>query len=75
LSLQAEGDQALGRGESLAAKERSGAVSDLRRAQREGDDIAWAATKLSDGNRTFATGNYITADIDYAEGRADLIGD
>jgi len=48
---------------------------DLQRAQREGDDIAWAAGKLSDGNRAFANGNYITADLDDAEARADLIGD
>jgi hypothetical protein len=97
LSLQAEGDQALRRGElalaaedygrareavsvldrqrSLAVEERSRAALDLRRAENEGDDIAWAATKVSDGNRAFATGNYVTADIDYAEARADLIGD
>ena len=96
LSLQAEGDQALRRGElalaaedygrgrealsvldrkrSLAVEERSRAALDLQRAQREGDDIAWAAGKLSDGNRAFASGN-ITADLDYAEARADLIGD
>jgi hypothetical protein len=29
---------------------------------------------LSDGNRAFVSGN-ITADLDYAEARADLIGD
>jgi hypothetical protein len=96
LSLQAEGDQALRRGElalaaedygrareavsvldrerSLAITERSRAALDLREAGREGDDIAWAAAKLSDGNRAFDTGNYVTADIDYAEARADLIG-
>jgi len=95
LSLQAEGDQALRRGELalaaedygrarealsvldrerlLAVAERSRAAIDLQRAQRNGDDIAWAAAKVSDGNRAFATGNYITADIDYAEARADLI--
>jgi hypothetical protein len=97
LSLQAEGDQALRRGDlavaaedygrareavsvldrerALAAEERSRAAFDLQRAQREGDDIAWAAAKLSDGNRAYASGNYVTADIDYAEARADLIGD
>jgi hypothetical protein len=97
LRLQAEGDQALRRGElalasedygrareavsvlnrerSLAAVERTRAADDLQRAQREGDDIAWAAAKMSDGNRAFATGNYVTSDIDYAEARADLIGD
>lgn len=96
LSLQAEGDQALRRGElalaaedygrareavsvldrerSLAVAERTRASRDLQRAQRDGDDIAWAAAKMSDGNRAFATGNYITSDIDYAEARADLIG-
>ena len=96
LSLQAEGDQALQRGElalaaedygrarealsvrdsqrSLAIEERSRAALDLRRAERDGDDIAWAAAKLSDGNHAFDTGNYVTADIDYAEARADLIG-
>jgi hypothetical protein len=63
--LQAEGDQALRRGElalaaedygrgrealsvidrerSLAVEERSRAALDLQRAQREGDDIVWAA--------------------------------
>jgi len=97
LRLQAEGDQALRRGElvlaaedygrareavsvldserSLAVEERSRASLDFERAQRAGDDIAWAAVKLSDGNRAFASGNYVTADIDYAEARADLIGD
>jgi hypothetical protein len=97
LGLQAEGDQALRRGELalaaedygrareavsvldrerlLAAEERSHAASDLQRAQRNGDDIAWAAAKLSDGNQAFATGNYLTAGIDYAEARTDLTGD
>jgi hypothetical protein len=97
LRLQAEGDQALRRGElalaaedygrareavsvldrerSLALEERSRVRLDLDRAQRHGDDIAWAAAKVSDGNRAFASGNYVTADIDYAEARADLIGD
>jgi len=97
LSLQAEGDQALRRGElalaaedygrarealsvldrerSLAVAERKRTASDLQRAQRDGDDIAWAAAKVSDGNRAFATGNYVTAEIDYAEARTDLTGD
>jgi hypothetical protein len=96
LSLQAEGDEALRRGElahaaedygrarevlyvldrerTLAIEERSRASLDLQRAQREGDDIAWAATKLSDGNRAFARGDYATAGIEFAEARADLIG-
>jgi hypothetical protein len=97
LSLQAEGDQALRRGELalaaedygrarealnvldrerlLAVEERSRAALDLRRAERAGDDIAWAAAKVSEGNRAFATGNYVSADVDYAEARADLTGD
>ncbi|HJU11074.1 MAG TPA: hypothetical protein VJ728_09360 [Candidatus Binataceae bacterium] len=96
LRLQADGDQALRRGElaiaaedygrareavsvldrerSLAIAERSRASLDLDRAQREGDDIAWAAARVSDGNHAFNTGNYVTADMDYAEARADLIG-
>jgi hypothetical protein len=96
LSLQAQGDQALRRGELalaaedygrarealsvldrervLALEERSRAASDLRRAERDGDDITWAAAKLSEGNRAFDTANYVTADIDYAEARANLIG-
>jgi hypothetical protein len=64
----------LDRERSLAVEERSRAALDLQRALREGNDIAWAAGKLSDGNRAFASGN-ITADLDYAEARADLIGD
>jgi tetratricopeptide (TPR) repeat protein len=97
LSWQAQGDQALRRGQlalaaedygraresvsvldrqrQLALTERSRAATDLERAQRHGDDIAWAAAKLSDGNRAFASGNYVTADIDYAEARTDLGGD
>jgi hypothetical protein len=58
----------------LAVEERSCAGIDLQRAQREGDDIAWAAARISDGNRALADGNYVTADMDYAEARADLIG-
>jgi hypothetical protein len=65
----------LDRERSLAVEERSRAAVDLQHAQRDGDDKAWAATKLSDGNHAFSTGNYVTADIDYAEARADLIGD
>src|SRR5437870_706269 len=97
LTLQAEGDQALRRGELalaaedygrarealnvldrerlLAIDERSRAALDLRRAERSGDDIAWAATKVSEGNRAFTAGNYVSADIDYAEARADLTGE
>jgi hypothetical protein len=96
LRLQADGDQALRRGELalaaedygrarealnvldrerlLAVAERSRAALDLRRAERDGDDIAWAAAKISDGNRALATGNYVTADMDYAAARADLLG-
>jgi len=36
--------------------------------------ISRAAEKLSGGNRAFASGNYITADLDDAEARADLMG-
>jgi hypothetical protein len=97
LSLQAEGDEALRRGEvalaaedygrarealsvldrerSLALGERSRANIDLQRAERGGEDISWAAAKVSDGNRAFDSGNYVTAGMDYAEARADLIGD
>jgi hypothetical protein len=97
LRLQAEGDQALRRGElalaaedygrareavsvldrerTLATEERSRARIDLDRAQRAGDDIAWAAARLSEGNRAFYDGNYVEADIDYAEARADLVGE
>jgi hypothetical protein len=97
LSLQAEGDEALRRGEvalaaqdygrarealsvldrerSLALGERSRANIDLQRAERGGEDISWAAAKVSDGNRAFDSGNYVTARMDYAEARADLIGD
>jgi hypothetical protein len=96
LSLQAEGDEALRRGEvalaaedygrarealsvldrerSLALGERSRANIDLQRAERGGEDISWAAAKVSDGNRAFDSGNYVTAGMDYAEARADLIG-
>jgi hypothetical protein len=64
----------LDRERALAVQGRSEANLDLERAQRDGDDIAWAAQKMSNGNRALATGNYVTADIDYAEARADLIG-
>jgi hypothetical protein len=60
---------------SLALGERSRANIDLQRAERGGEDISWAAAKVSDGNRAFDSGNYVTAGMDYAEARADLIGD
>jgi hypothetical protein len=60
---------------SLALDERSRASLDLQRAERGGEDISWAAAKVSDGNRAFDSGNYVTAGLDYAVARADLIGD
>jgi hypothetical protein len=60
---------------SFALGERSRANIDLQRAERGGEDISWAAAKVSDGNRAFDSGNYVTAGMDYAEAHADLIGD
>jgi hypothetical protein len=64
----------LDRERSLALGERSRANIDLQRAESGGEDISWAAAKVSDGNRAFDSGNYVTAGMDYAEARADLIG-
>jgi hypothetical protein len=57
-----------------AIEERSRARLDLERAQKAGDDIAWAAEKISDGNHAFDNGNYVDADINYAEARTELAG-
>lgn len=65
----------LDRERSVALDERSRANIDLQRAERAGEDISWAADKLSAGNRAFDSGNYVTAGMDFAEARADLIGD
>jgi hypothetical protein len=97
LRFQADGDQALRRGElALAAQDygraqetasvldrervqaldaRSRANLDLERAQRTGDDIAWAAAKMSNGNRALSDGDYVEAQLDFAEARADLVGE
>jgi hypothetical protein len=62
----------LDRERKSAIEERSRARLELERAQKAGDDIGWAAEKISDANRAFDAGNYVDAEIDFAEARADL---
>jgi hypothetical protein len=57
-----------------ALNERSLANIDLQRAQRNGDDTAWAAQRFSIGNQALSDGDYLHAALDYAEARADLVG-